>query len=352
MVGLSGKTLGLDIGSSNIKWIVYGRSRKKPVIYNWGLIKTPPDAVRDGRIINRHRLQEMFAELLANNRVKAAKSCVTLSCPEMVIRTVEVPKMGLKELENAIKFEAEQFIPVNAGEYITDYKIIGEIEKDGAKLYRVLLAAVPLSIVQGYIELLESLNIKPGAIDFHGDSSSRFLSKYLPIAKESNYALLDIGASTTTITVAEQGVPVFTRVIQTGSQEITRSIANAFNLSLEDGEKYKKTYGRVFLEDEKHEDDMLGEMMAGIMPVVEYLLNDVYRSIEFYRTRTNMGIDSIILVGGGSYLKGIDKYFETQLNLRSRRVEGDLPFKVKNAIGDDQLLLFTNVLGLTFREER
>ncbi|MBA1336996.1 MAG: hypothetical protein HPY66_3432 [Firmicutes bacterium] len=344
--------LGLDIGSSNIKWIVYGGSCKTPVIHNWGMVKTPQDSLRDGRIIDKHGLLEKIKEVLASGEKKISKASITLSCPEMIIRTLELPKMNFREMDSVINYEAEQFIPVNAGEYISDYRIIGEVERDGARLNRVLLAAVPSGIVQGYVELLEGLGVKPGAVDFHGNSAARLLSRYPSVSSDGSFAILDLGASTTTISITEKGIPMFTRVVQNGSEEITRSIANSFNLSIEDGEKYKILHGRVLNEGEEPQEGMVRDMLEGVMPVVEYLISDVYRSIEFYKTRTGSQINSMALIGGGSYLPGLGEYLSSHLSLEYRRIEGELPLKIKNGFDNDQLLFYANVLGLAYREER
>jgi type IV pilus assembly protein PilM len=351
MFGAGNKILGLDIGSSNIKWTVYSEAKNMPTIYNWGLEETPPGAVRNGRILEKQSLLDKLREVIVNNRIKVAKASITLACPEMVIRTVDVPKMKQKEIQNVVKYEAEQFIPGNSDEYIVDYKILGEIKENQNDLFKVLIVAVPSGIIQNYIELLENLSINPRAIDFFSNSTCRFLNNFLRDVKDKNYVLIDVGASNTIITIAEQGVPVLTRLVQIGSEEIARTIANSFNLTLEDGEKYMKTHGRVFFDNEQPEDKFLWEMMTSIMPTVELLLKNIFQSVEFYKSKTQKSIETVLMTGGGSYLKHIDKYFAQQLSMNILPLKGIFPVKMKNNIPEDIINLFCNVLGLAFREE-
>lgn len=313
MLGLNGRTLGLDIGSGNIKWIVFGGNCIRPVIYNWGMIKTPPGSLRDGRIVDPNGLRKSMDEVLDNSGMKISRASITLSCPEMIIRTLDLPRMQPVEMDGAVRYEAEQYIPVNAEEYIIDYRVIDEQERDGARLTRVLMAAIPSGIVQGYVQLLESLNIKPGVVDFHGNSAARFLSRCHTLNGDGGCVILDIGASSATVSISENGIPLFTRVIQCGGREIYPTAADTFSVSIED---------------------------------------DVYRSIEFYRTKTHSRVSLVTLIGGGSYPEGLSDYFCSRLNLEYGKIDGALPLSFEKTFDSDQLLFYANVLGLAYRRDR
>ncbi|HHW02645.1 MAG TPA: type IV pilus assembly protein PilM [Thermoanaerobacterales bacterium] len=350
MFGVGNKILGLDIGSSIIKWIVYSEDKNMPLVYNWGFEKTPYGAVKNGRIFERQILLTKLKEIIVNNGIKVNKASITLSCPEMIIRTVTIPKLKQREIQNVVRFEAEQFIPGNSDEYIIDYKIYGETKENQNDLLKTLIVALPSGIVQNYIELLEDLSIKPLAVDFNGNSACRFLNLFLKNIRDKDYVLIDMGASNTIITIAERGVPVLTRLVQIGSEEMVRTVANSFNLNLEDGEKYIKTHGRVFLDNEQPEDKILWEMMTSIMPTVELLLKDIFQSLEFYKSMTKKSIDTTLMIGGGSYLKNIDKYVAQQLSMNILPLKGIFPLKMKKEMQADIVSLFCNVLGLAFRE--
>jgi len=352
MFGIRNRMLGLDIGSCCVKWIVYGGHRRNPTVFDWGRVKISPGIVRDGRITDIKGLQEKMKEILDFKDIKIDRASITVSCPEMVIRTVEMPTLKQKEMEPVIKYELEQLIPMNAEEYVTDYKILGHVENNGTELLRILLAAIPNRIVQDYIRLIEGMDMKPVVVDFHGDSVSRFLKENQPGFQDSSYMLVDVGASSTTVTITEKGVPVFTRLIQRGSDEITRSLTNSFNLSLDDGEKYKKMHGRIFGKDQQAESGIIEKIRTSIMPVIEYQLNDIYRSIQFYKDRKNKDVDSLLLIGGGSYLKQLDEFFAEQLNLNKAVISKNASIKFNKDMPVEQMVMYANVLGLAFREER
>jgi len=308
MFGTANKILGLDIGSSCLKWVVYGKNRDVPVIYSWGIEKTPADSVKNGRILDKNRLCDKFKHFLDKNKIKAAAASVTMACPGMIVRTTDVPKFRQKELQNVMAYETERFISGTSEDYLIDYKMLGEeIGEDRNGLLKALVAAVPSSIIEDYTELLESLNIKPLAIDFHSNSACRFINRFLSNISHKNYVLLDLGDSGTIITIAEQGIPTIMRLmqIQTASEENARQIAF-----------------------------------------------DILQSMEFYRSTTHKAIDALLMIGGGSCLKNIVKYISQQLNMDNLPMKGVLPMIMKNAMCQDTINLFCNVLGLAFREER
>ena len=90
--------------------------------------------------------------------------------------------------------------------------------------------------------------------------------------------------------------------------------------------------------------------MTSIMPTVELLLKDIFQSLEFYKSMTKKSIDTTLMIGGGSYLKNIDKYVAQQLSMNILPLKGIFPLKMKKEMQADIVSLFCNVLGLAFRE--
>lgn len=346
------KVLGLDIGSNNLKWIVFSKSKSMPVLHDWGIEETPPDSVSSGRILDKNKLLGKLKEVLEKIGMKIAFASITLACPEMVIRTLNVPKLKQRELQRVVGYEAQQLIPGSSRDYIIDYKILGEETSDTKKgLLTALVAAVPSRIVDSYIEIIENLNIEPLAVDFHSNSACRFINKFLNNAEEKNYILVDLGASNTIITIAEHGMPVLTRIVQIGSEEIIRTLANSFNLTMEDGEKYIKMYGEILLDDKKSKDKKAWEMMSAILPTLEMLFKDIFQSVEFYKSIAQKPLDAVLAIGGGSGLRYIGTYIAQQLNIDYIPIKGIFPMKIKNDVPAEMINLFCNVFGLAFREE-
>ncbi|NLT93960.1 MAG: pilus assembly protein PilM [Clostridia bacterium] len=352
MLDLNRKLIAFDIGSSKIKWMVYGGNKKKPVVYDWGIVATPREAVRNGRLINKESLKEVLGPIVENCKVKISGAALTLSCPELIVRTFKLPKTNNKELEQIVRYEIEQYLPENFSDYIVDHRVLGEYAEGKGKILKVLVAAVPNGIVDGYLELMDALNLKTEIIDFHGNSVSRFLAASKTQLQDKTYSVLDLGFLTTTITVMEQGKPVFTRLIQNGNEEITASIANSFNISLEEAENHLINKGMLLLDNEEKTDRLEQELSFRIKPVIDYILNNVYHSLEFYHSLEGNILEGFVVVGGGSFIKNLVDYSHDYLNLQAINYSEQWSLNGMEGLDHDKLPLLANVLGLVFHQEK
>ncbi len=352
MPDLRNGILGLDIGSNSIKWVLYDNSGREPVLFEWGIIELPEGWIGNGRIINPEGIGVKLREVLESFKAKVTKASLTLACPEMIVRTAELPRLGAGELANAAKYEVKQLIPVDTQEYIADYRVLGDISRGDVKQTRVLLAAVPEAIVGEYIELFKNLGLVPQVIDFNGNGISGIVNLLQSNHTGERQVVVDAGASTTTITIVENGTPVFTRLLRSGGKDITNSIVHSFDITPEEAEKLKKAHAKVSAEQEKSSDSFAVKLRKSIMPAVERLYKDIYHSIEFYESISGCGLDSIILTGGGSQLKGLGSYLASGLELKKVSIAGVLMHLPKGSFTRQQAAVLANVLGLAFRDQK
>jgi type IV pilus assembly protein PilM len=308
------RVLALDIGSRRIKWLLYHTAGKRMVVIERGIKEIPPGWVKNGRLTDTEGVSTKLKEILEDIKGKVTKVSLSLACPEMIVRTVELPELSPKELKNAVRYEVGQLIPTGAGEYISDYSILEYIKRDGARYVRILLAVMPVSIMGEYSALFKGLGLTPHLFDFNGNCASRVINLMYHTKADKNVAVVDIGAALTTITIIEDGNPVFTRFVRFQNSS---------------------------------EENSGPENMQSIMPPVEQLLKDVYRTIEFYKSISKKTIDSIVLAGGGSCRKGISDYLAQGLGIKSIRMEAQqLPVSFNADFSSKHLAEFINVLGL------
>lgn len=297
---LNRKILCLDIGSSAIKWMVFDGKRR--LLYDWGISETPEGWVKGGRIIEQCGVAQRINEVLRSSGGKPSGVLVSFFCPEMIIRTVMLPKLDPKELERVVKFEVEHLLSQGAEKYVTDYRVLGEVLQQGSVQVKVLIAAVPSEIVKGYLGLFKRLSLKPLALDFHGNCISRTVGLINKDSKGERQLVVDIGASTAAITIVERESPVFTRLI--------------------------------YISD------------------TEQLFKDVCHSVEFFRTRSGSSIDSIVMAGGSSHLKELGSRLSSVLGIRVVSLSAELQPVFKGEFPREQAETFANVLGLALGDRK
>jgi Tfp pilus assembly PilM family ATPase len=312
MFGLNRKVLGLDIGSSSIKWSVFGTG-KKPAIFGLGNVKTPEGAISDGCITDRRALTDELRKIVPIQRPGLSKAYITLSGTKILVRTVCLPSMKAAQLHNAVGYQVEQLIYNLAKGYITDYSIIGPTGRQNQSGITVLIAAVPSDVVDEYVRLVEDLGMKLAVVDLHGNSAGRFLTATYPALYDSCFAIVDLGASSAVVTITDKGRPLLVRTISYSS----------------------RCYGQ----------------WSGNGPM-RYAIDQVYRTVEYYRNNVKQEISKIILIGGRSSIDAIDRDLTAMTGVECTAI-GRLPVAGNMAeISNRPVEIFANVLGLAFRGER
>ncbi len=298
------------------------------------------EKTQQGLVLNALVVKEMskvgFAEYIQSEQAKVvamlkgmlaeselSTNYVAVAIPESSIfsQIITVPKVSDDELTEAIYWKLKPMLPRPINEFQKDYMIIDVDPHTGSR--KVLVIAAPLSLVNIYKKVLDKAGLVPVAIETEILASIRTVMY--------NYSdrglLLDIGSSSTDIGIFTEGSLVFSQSIATGSELLTKSIMNTYNLTYAQAEQYKRTYGLL-------KDKLEGKIFAALNPVMESLVAEVLRSIEFSRSDLNIEIPkTLYLTGQGSLLPGLPDYLQTNLHLDSAIVVNPL-----NKIGVTQNL--------------
>lgn len=315
--------LGIDIGNFNIKVVQVENNGGKMEIVNYAIARTPEGMINDGRILDSDGIASVIRELLMKNFIKTKQTVGIISSSALITREVLISKMSESDLEKYIRVDAQQYFPMDLEEYVLDFKVLGEIiKKDGNEL-SVLLAAIPEMVVNDYIKVFNKLKLDLAAIDIIPNIHSKYSQYYLSQKQQgsSTAAVIDLGADSTVVSIISDGALQFSKMIPNGCSEITQNIANSFNLNMQEAEEYKLKNAEIILESYNRE-GLAGSISEIIKPSVDNIISNVNKFFEFYYSRGGSNkINSIYLAGGGSLLKGLDKYYQNAFNISTRRVD-------------------------------
>ena len=120
------EALGLEIGSANIKMVEL--SGTPPSLKNLSIRPTPPGVVQEGSIVEPNALADTIKEMLAEMRTRKRYVVTAASNLAVITRTLQVPKMPLKQMEEAVRWEAERYIPFPIDEVVLDYAPLDPLE--------------------------------------------------------------------------------------------------------------------------------------------------------------------------------------------------------------------------------
>jgi type IV pilus assembly protein PilM len=284
--------IGLDIGSKHIKIVQLKETKGAYQLQRLGITTLQPELIVDGSILDSSRVVEAIKELVSNTDIKVKDTTLSVSGhSSVIIKRVSLPQMSVDELEESIKFEAEQYIPFDIEDVNLDFQILGLAEEDN--MMDVLIVAVKRDKISEYVSVVTEAGLNPVVVDVDAFALENMCELNYDVNEEENVALVNIGASMININILKGGVSVFTRDSSIGGNLHTEALQKEFTISYSNAEKLK------------HEGSMEGiaqeDVTAALMSASEDIIAEISRSFDYFRDTTNiMNIDEIILSGGGA----------------------------------------------------
>jgi type IV pilus assembly protein PilM len=246
-----GPTVGLDIGSNQIKAVEMRRSGTGLQVAALGVAPTPQAAYENGVIVDAQVLGQAVKKLLREAGISARQCVSSVSGQAVVVRVIEVPRMSVTELAETMKWEVQRQIPFPADEVIVDYQ---PIERPGdaadGQNMDVLLAVAQQDMIDRHVSMLFAAGLKPLAIDVEPMAAARCLLDFGAGISAPGHAVavVNIGASNTDICIFRDKLPAFNRTLPLAGDNLTHAIATALQVDLESAEKYKRELGEVMLD--------------------------------------------------------------------------------------------------------
>jgi len=294
---------GLDIGSTSIK-VVKSDGKKISAI----------SIVANSTGKNLMSMSNAEKIALADQIKVMIKSAgfrgkqVVASVPEALVfsRIMKFPIMSSPELATAIKWELDQSVPFPPNEVETSWVILDKPNKvKGDEKISVYVVAVPTPVSDAYVQLLELIELEPVRLENEIPALMRAFSSVLEIEKPS--VIADIGAGGTGLMLVDKEKIFGNYYLPFGGTVMTKLVADAFGLPLDQAESYKRTYGMV-------KDQLEGKMFSVLKPAIDNLVGEIKKiTISYQNEHKESSVGRVILTGGGAYLSGLIPYLSESL---------------------------------------
>jgi len=357
---LAGKTkLVIDIGKTNIKLLEASMEEGKINVKNFSIIPTPRGSFADEMIVEDNTIAEEITKERKNKGFTATDAYVVISGDKIITREVILPKVPEKELNKIVRYEVEQYFPVDLSNYIVDYRVLNEVSIEDETKYKIYVAAAPEKMVESVITIAKQCKLYIEVVDIMGNVLSKLLtieqSVNNSIVQEGNsVAIIDLGATYSYIVINCLGVFQFGRGVWSGSSQITDVIASALGIDMSEAERIKIEKGERLIKDDGIGLEFGGNtkiLVRDISKVLNSLITDISKIIEYYQSRNpNNPVTKIYLTGGGANLGGICDFFKSSINVETEILKDFKCIKdnSKKNIGES-VTFFTKVLGTIIR---
>jgi len=234
--GGGGTSVGLSIGSSSIKLVELKKSGKSWRLESWGVVQLPTDALSHREIVNSIAVVDSLKALVGSLKLKSKQVCTALSGPSMMIKRLPLEVPNMKELQDQVFWEAENYIPFDQSDLVMDFEILSKSKDNRVD---VMLVAAKRTVVDSFMGAISDSGLTPKIIDADFFALQNVYETNYPLSSGEAVALVDIGADGTKIVVLSDGVPVFTKDSALGGSTLTAEIQRQMGLSFEDAESLK-----------------------------------------------------------------------------------------------------------------
>ena len=340
--------LSIEFGTHTIK-LVEGKFQKGKLYINKAFqAPTPEGTISDGKILNRELVVDTLRFLINQNNIKAKDVIFTTNSSSIINRDIIIPKVKLDEMETVIRYEIQQYLPINLDEYILQFIVLDEINNEKDSKLKVSVTSFPQRIAVEYYNVINDLELNPHALDVEYNSINKLVDYCGFLDQKDNesksVAFIDMGASYMNATIFKNKKLDFTRMIKVGGDDIDYALSQSLNVSLKSAETIK------IRDVELIESENVNSNAPLIKEIIDQILDELDRILRFYNNKSEIKVGSIYIYGGTANIKGLNKYMEERFNIPVNKIEylKDVEYTSQENI-DDNITQYSNSIGAIIR---
>ncbi len=307
--------IGIDIGTSSIKIVQLKERKGSAILETYGEIALGPYANAEvGQSANPtpEKIGEALKDLMREANVTAVVAGLAVPLSGSLISVISLPTKNQEDLASMIPIEARKYIPVPVSEVSLDWFIIPEEEAQflsstGAEKKPnstdVLVVAIHNQVLAKFETVTTTGGVTPRFYEVEAFSMGRAAYEH----GTAPTMVIDMGASSTRVYIVEFGIIDVSHTINRGGQDITLALAKSGNLTFPEAETLKREKG------------VSASETGGA--ALEFIFSEARRIFLTYQRKEGKAISSVVLVGGGAQLKGIQdvigKHFDAKIEIAS-----------------------------------
>lgn len=299
--------LGLDISSTSVKLLELSRAGDSYRVESYAVAALPANAVVENNINEVDGVAEAVENVISKSKTKAKHGAVAVAGSAVITKIIEMPAdLNEDQMEVEISHDAEQYIPFPIEEVALDFEVVRDVP-DNDERVEVLLAACRKENIDTRVDTLNAANITPKVVDIEAYAMERAFQLIVPQLEghdeTTTVAIVDIGATMTTLSVLQGVDTVYTREQLFGGQQLTEEIQRRYGLSVEEAGVAKKQGGLP--------DDYETEVLA---PFMDAVVQQITRSLQFFFSSSQHNeVDYVVLAGGVSSMADLTNLVEDRL---------------------------------------
>ena len=302
--------VGVDISSTAVKLLQLSRSGDRYKVEHYAVEPLPPNAVVEKAIVEVEAVGEAIRRAMSRSGSKAKHAAAAVAGSSVIIKLIPMPaELDDDEMESQVELEAVNYIPYPIEEVNLDFEVLGPMPGN-PEMVQVMLAASRSESVEMRASALELGGLSAKVMDveaFAIENAFALLAGTLNVPHDGIVALVDIGATMTTLSILRNGRSLYTREQVFGGKQLTDEVMRRYGLSYEEAGLAKRQGGLP----ESYEIEVLEPFKEALVQQISRLLQFFYAGSEFNR------VDQVVVAGGCASISGIPEMVEEQLGVQT-----------------------------------
>ena len=334
------RVVGLKIGASQVAAaeIVNNGGHR---LVRMARMPLPRGIVVGGELREPEELATVLRTFFRQNKLRRTGVRLGVSNNRIGVRTFEISGIeDEKQLANAIRFRAQEALPIPLDEAVLDYRVLDErLDEDGTRVRRVLLVVAHRELIERYAAACRHAGLKLIGIDLEAFALLRALaSPTRPTPDDSAIVCISIGADRSTLAVSDGRVCEFTRVLSWGGSAFDVALARVLDISPSEAEQIKHQLSLDGEGEEGGVDAERAEAARRAMSVeLQVFAREIVASLRFYQEQPgSLGISEILITGGTAASGGLAPELERLIGLPVRLADPLVRLSVSNKVRQGQ----------------
>jgi type IV pilus assembly protein PilM len=297
--------LGVDISSTSVKLLELSRAGGRYRVESYAVEPLPPNSVVEKNITDAELVGDAIGRAVKKSGTRTRTAACAVAGSAVITKVISMPaNLSEDEMESQIQIEADQYIPYPLEEISLDFEVLEPSESDPGRV-DVLLAASRSDNVDIRIAALDVGGLQAKVVDVEAFGLENAVSLLLnDIGNPHVVAIMDVGATTSTLSVLEDQSIVYTREQLFGGRQLTDEIQRRYGLSYEEAGLAKRQGGLP----DNYEPEVL-------QPFRESMAQEINRALQFFFSSSQVGaVDHVVVAGGCASISGIDELIREKVD--------------------------------------
>jgi type IV pilus assembly protein PilM len=302
-----GDYFALDIGTTAIRVVQLSGSNGKWSLERYGIAPVDIKVSSSDAVDDQRKLAEVITTVIGQSGIRAKNVIVGIPSNKIFATVIELPDLPENELATTIKYQAEQYIPMNISEAKYDWSVLGKSPKDPSK-NEILLASVANSFVETRLDQLEGMGLNVVAIEPDPIALTRAL---LPTGINDARVLVEVGDFATDIVITYDDAPRLVRSIPTGMQTLVKAAVQNLNIEAGQAAQFITKFGL-------QQDKLEGQVYRAIEAATEQFASEIIKSVKFFQTKyPNTAVGSMIISNYGVTIPQLSEYLSGKVGIKT-----------------------------------